>query len=458
MSDPISIGHKPHDLSDGLFQATLLSPNPPKNVGDTLNLTDYKKSAKADPILYWGEKNNYPQELDAILRKCGVLEAGLLLSGDYLIGQGTYLYTEFLDADNQVQQKIILDTEISDELDSMGYENYRHIASRDYLKWGNIWPIYKMNDGRDIVQIKIHDSIFCRLEKPNASTAEIENMYVSGQWANLDFAKNADAYAKQLKQWVTKYKMLKDFQIIAQMEAQPQVFDFAQHIKLHTSGSYYGRVPWHAVYESGWVDISVSVPQMKRRLFKNSMTLNYIVKVHEDYWKQRYSTWANMTPKEKEEAIKSKQREIEDNLVGESKAYKTLFISYKTDPRSGAAVYSLEIELVDNKLKEGTHIPDAQIADAQIVFALLVDPSLFGMSAPGSSNQTGSGSNIREASLALQARLKPHQDLINQPFYVIAEQKGWKARYKGLKIGTKGYVINTLDQKAASNSKTTTAK
>lgn len=446
----IEVGTKSIDLSKGLFQANLISPLPPKN-SNTLNLTDYKTASKQQPVLFWGAKNNYPQELDELGRKSGVLEAGLLLSGDYMIGQGTYLYTEEVNDKGEIIQKNIVDAEISDYLEAVGYEAYRDSASREYLRWGNIFPIYKMNDKREVVQLYLPDTMFSRLEKPDATSAEIENMYVSAQWANMDFSKNADQYAKDLKAWVKKYKLLKQFDPVGQMMAMTNVFDFAQHIKLHTSGAYYGRCPWHAIYESGWLDISISVPQMKRRLFKNSMTLNYIVKVHEKYWKERYEGWANFDAEEKKEKIKAKQKEIEDNLVGESKAYKTLFVSFDTDS-NGNAIYSLEIELVDNKLKEGTHIPDAQIADAQIVFALLVDPSLFGMSAPGSSNQTGSGSNIREASLALQARLQPHRDLINRPFYVLAEMKGWKEKYPGLKLGTKGYVINTLDQRAASSS------
>lgn len=455
----IEFGNKSLDLSEGLFEASLSSPLAPKT-SDSLDLSNYKESFKNLPILYWGPQNDYPQLLDDLERKSGVMEAGLQLSGDYLIGQGIYLYVDKLDETTQeVVQQQIVDPEITDDLEAVGYEAYRQAASREYLKWGNAWPIYKMDQSRKIVQLKIFDSPFCRLERPHPVTTEIENLYVSAQWQNMDFTKNADLYSKQLGKWMKKYKLLKPFNVIAQMQAQPKIFDFAQHIKMHTSGAYYGRAPWHAVFESGWLDISVSVPQMKRRLFKNSMTLNYHIKIHEDYWKEKYGadTWTDFTPEEKMDKIKAKQKELEDNVIGENKSYKTLFSAFKTDV-NGKQIYSIEIEMVDNKLKEGTHIPDAQIADAQIVFALLVDPSLFGMSAPGSSNQTGSGSNIREASLALQARLNPHRDLINQPFYVLAEQRGWKKKYPGLKIGTKGYIINTLDQRAPAASQTTKQK
>jgi hypothetical protein len=449
MSKVIEIGSKSLDLSAGLFTQAAASPNPPATQMKELNLSDYKKEFRLNPVLFWGEKNDYPQLLDEVAEQSGVLEAGLQLSGDHMVGQGLFIYQEKVE-NNEVKMIEVEDTEIMDFLYDIGYEDYYDKGCREYLRWGNVFPIIRLDKSRQIAEIKLFDTPHCRLERPHPENAIIQNLWVSAQWGNSIFD-NAPAKYKGI--WTQKYKLLKPRRMTDQIIAQPAVFDFAMHIKYHTSGKYYGRVPWHACYKNGWLDISVSVPTMKRRLFKHSMTLNYIINVHEDYWQGKFGDeWATFDQAQKYEKMKEKQLEIERNLIGENNAYKTLFSSFTTDT-NGKAVYALDIEVIDNKIKEGTHIPDAQIADAQIVFALLTSPALFGMVTPGS--EAGSGSNIREASLAMNARMKPHQEKVNQPFYVIAEMKNWLDKYPGLKIGTRQFIINTLDQKAPAALQTT---
>lgn len=449
----IQIRSKDNHMTKGLFNRNQATAAPPKATFQKINTESYSKAFDADPILFWGKKNNYPQILDLEARKCNVLEAGLMVISDHMYGQGLFLYREKWENNERVIEEVY-DAEIMSWIKESGYAKYYFHACKEYTRWGNIWPIFLLNDQKKIAKIRLYDSAFCRLEKPDPKTGEINKIYVSAQWGEPSFKLSSKEVPENMKVWVKTFTLLDEWdpavKILTHQDKQ-----YAMHIKHPSSGQHYGRVPWHAAYENRWTSISISVPEMKMRLFEYAMTLNFIAYIDNDYWRNVYGEeWDSWDSEIRKSKIAKKQKEIEDNLIGKDNAFKTLFASMKYDKNSGKDYKSIIIEVIDTKLKEGNYIPDAQVADGQIMFSLTVDPSLLGLSVPGGKNSAGSGSNIREASLALNARMKPHRDLIHSPFYVASEINKWNPE---IKIGVRDYIINTLDQRAVTAKKDVTA-
>jgi hypothetical protein len=446
--EPIQVIARNNTMVPTVLMKTPASPSAPAIDIDEVNTEKYIDTYKANPVLYWGLNNTYPQLLDEDSEKCNVLEAGLEVLSSYMYGQGLYLYTEEV-VDGELVKKIVNDPTIESFLDKSNVNDYLVRACKDYPRYGNIWPLYiKSKDAKTIARIQLQDSPFCRLERHNPATGTIDNMYISAQWNRPSFIPTKDFLAKN-KQWVKKYPLMTRFDELNQLtykyKKEPVV---AQHIKMFTSGKDYGRSPWHSAYENGWVYNSISVPEMKKRLIEYAMTINYVAYIHNEYWKDTINGFESFSDKEQKAAVKRKQEEIEKYLLGKDNAWKTLFASMKTDA-SGKEIKSIIIETIDNKMREGDQfVTDSQVADGHILFSLTLDPGLIGFVVSGGKSSGGSGSNIREASLALQARLKMHRDNILRPLYVVRDYNGWNPK---IKFGLKDYVINTLDQRATTS-------
>lgn len=448
----VNAGTINRDLSQGLFTESKLSPNPPAEDFSPLNIEDKSKS-NSSPVLFWGPNNDYAQQLSEIKSKCNVLESALEVKGDLFIGRGLFLYQE----DYQNDRKIIeinMPTEIEDAWDASNINHYIDTAMRDFITWGNVWPLFYLSKTRKISQIRMYDAVFNRLARPNPATGIFEHIYVSSQFGVNGFS-ISEPIDKELKPYVKKIPLLDNFSPERQMrDSKAKVF--ALHVKNHTSGKAYGRVPWHSAYENGWVEISSSVPKMKSRIYQNIMNLSQIIYIHKKLWETTYGDkWGTMDQVEKNKAIKKKQQEIEKNLVGMDESGKSLFSGMDNDS-AGNIIKSIIIESIDSPFKDGNLLTDAMQADTQVLNSVGIDPTILGMVSPGGGKQSaGSGSNIREAIQAISARSYPTRQKILQPLYTWMKYEGWDKKYRTsgehlgpIKIGLRDFVINSLDLQA----------
>lgn len=442
MSEDISFHVRENTTNSGIF-SEIYSPNPPKDKIKEVTIDNLELVFQSNPILYWGRMNAFPQEILPEIEKCSVLEIGLKVLADFCLGQDLYYYTESIDETGNRVVKEIIDEEIESWLRNSRFTQFLDKATREYFKWGNIFPIYMLNTDKKVALVDIKDTPFMRLEKPNTNSFEIENVYYSQQWGKRGFTVDIATLKNRI---AIKLPLLGEFGIPAQLATGNQ-FTYCQHIKMHSSGSHYGRAPWHAAYLNGWVGISSALPEMKKRLFNDSITINYIVYVHKEYWLSKYGQeWNTYSPEKRIGIIEEFQKSVEKNLVGKKNAYNTIFSSMDTT-RDGSQIKTVEIVTIDNKLREGNLIPESHQADYMVLTSLGLDPNLMGVVIPGGKSSGGSGSNIREAMIALQGRLRPDRENILQILYNVAEVNGWTKKYTGLKFWFKDWTINTLDNR-----------
>lgn len=439
------------------LMAARATPNPPADQDKPvdnwkdINTTNYRMGFMRSPVLYWGALNDYPQILSGVMAKTNVLEAGLGVLADIFMGRGLFMYKEVFTKGVRSVEEIEMPAEITEAFMRSNINEYIDMATREILRWGNIFPLYFMDRKRNIAQVRMFDTVWNRLERPNPDSGTIDNIYVSAQWGLNNFVVSNPKLDPKLAEWVQKYPLVDNFDAATQMKLGFGSYTFAQHIKIPVSGLHYGRVPWHAAYENGWVNISSAVPEMKAAIFKNSLTIPYKISIHKDYWTSQYTPegWAGFTVAERSAKIKAKQKEIEETLIGANNQGKSIFSSMNTDV-NGNVVYTIMIEAIDNKLKDGVLIPDAQGADSQIMFSLALDPGLMGLVVPGATGgqSAGSGSNIREALLAASARSYPIRQKVLTPLYVWSQYAGWQKKYGPFKFGLRDFIINTLDKAA----------
>lgn len=437
-----------------VVKAGAKSPLPPK---DNVRLDSYKDTWEKMPILCWGKDNKYPYHLDAEAKKSTVLQGGLKVLSDHMRGQSLSLARPVFKNGQRILEEVE-DNEVMDELYEIGYYEYWHDACHELPMWGNMWPIFFMNDKRDISLIKVNDGTYNRLQRAAPKTGRIENFYVSAQWGTgIHHDITASVIPDALKPYINEYPLLDRYNYTNELSYTTTKKSFGAHVKYNTSGAIYGRAPWHSLYENRFLAISGQVPQMLIRYYEAMMTIRYLFYINEQWSKDSLFKNTNGSEEEKKKKLKELQQSYEDNLKGTGNALKSLMLSFKMI--NGKEEKSVMIETLDNKLSEGDHIPSSQLADGQTLFALGVDPSLLGVVVPGGKQSAGSGSNIREASLALQMRLRPDRELAHLPFYIWRDYKFRDTKDKQKKqlvIICKDYIINTLDQRAPAAAQETT--
>ena len=441
-------------------------PDPNIKSPEEVNTTDYLKQWVQQPVNFWGEDNKFPIQLDEEMQKCNILEAGLKRLGDTMYGQGLFLYEYYVENNKRLIREID-DPDVYAFLDRITYNDYFRKACKELPTYGNIVPMHRLTEDGKYGQIYMYDTYWCRQEKRNIKTKRIENIYVTAQWwRGVQWLLPDGVIPDSLKNWIYKFPMLNDFDPAVQLQAASQLKDgpreYAQWLKYPTSGWDYGRAPWHAAYRNRWTGIAASIPSMKVRLTEYALTINYMIGIHEDFWKSKYKDWNN--PKKWNEDAKAAEitryhGEIEKNLAGKDNAFKSIFYSiYQRG--DGTIIPSIKIDPVNNQMRTSmdSYIPDVQMANGEVLGAIGLDPSMLGYVVPGGKQSGGSGSNIREAMLALNAWLKPDRDLINKPFYVARDTNWPDGSKKNVMIGVRDYVIDTLDLVPPVTGHTTTPK
>jgi hypothetical protein len=202
---------------------------------------------------------------------------------------------------------------------------------------------------------------------------------------------------------------------------------FAWHTGFPTPGKIYYSRPWHLglFKEDGWMDVSADVPKIVRAMQKNQVRIKYTIAIPETYFRMRHSDWDTMDNGKRQAIFDAKVSELNESLTGTSNVYKSVSYVFKENEITGAALGLIRIESVDDKIKEGTWVPDSFAADQQIVQGLGMDPSQIGLSPQSGKMGAGSGSDKRESFNILIDLNTPEQRQILEPLNFVADFNKW---------------------------------
>lgn len=441
-------------LARGVFNASAM-PDAPAIPIESINTESYTKSFQANPVLFWGENNDFPDRLWEVARKAGIARRAAKVMSQLMYDQGILAYREVPTTKGYPTIEVVSDARINDFLERIQVNTYLADSARDYVTYGNVWPVLQLNSKRKIAKIKVPPARYCRLERPNPKTANIENFYISAQWKR-GISLQKGKIPENLQGWVQKVKLYQYEDLLALMKTKKSEYNFGLHLKEVSSDSEYGDSPWHSTYYNGWLDIAGSVPELKKRLFLYAMTINYTIYIDDKFWETQFGAdWTTKyTAEERDKMVKNVQQSIEDNLLGKENAFKTIFsnIRYMADGKERKAII---IEAIDNKLREGTFIPDNLHANSEIVAAFGVDRSLFGATVFGEKVNSGSGSPIREARNNTIAMMELDRQLLLQPLRVAHLYEGLPS---DIKYGFKAFIINRLDGRDEGQTTTATTQ
>jgi hypothetical protein len=390
-------------------------------------------------VVQWGSNNLYPQDFyNKKFLKNGAAVGGISILKSTHHGNGFQLYKEDVDPNSG---EIIIKNQLLKsfpEIKKFVRDNklpkfwFEKITDQSLFQIAFTEHVLSANQ-EQIVRVKRQKAAHCRFAKMDDS-GRIPYVFINTDWSNnkkeltavVDFI-DGNMTAQEIKDYC---KLKKIYNFIT-----------ATYYPL-VNENYYPNADWHAVDRSGWIDVANSVPELKKALFENQMHFKYIVYVSDLYFESFYKEeWDDFDAAKRQSMREQLATAIDDHMSGNKASGRSLVSPIIEE--NGKFAKGIEVEPVDNKLKDGSYLPDASAANSEILFAIGVNPAIIGAGTPGGSNLGGSGSNIREAYTVLSASLVPRRNTTLEDWELWRDYNGWD---EDLEAGFPNVNLTTLDK------------
>ena len=375
---------------------------------------------------FWGPDDRRPQQILEAVKKNVVASSGLEWLVNAFYGGGLVTFRKEVS-----NGKETLYREDFQEFEDFREENFfdetLEALITDATYFGFKVPEFYLGQGKysnKIIKASSLDTSFSRWGKMEPGGRSINKLFYSAQFPDA-----------------------KDYQI----DSSP-VFDFtkpyANRKFVYRSNYvgpgrlYYPQRAWHSIIDSGWIDISNSIPGVKQSLLKNAMSIKYHIRIPKSYWSDKYKNWDKLTPEDQKKIRTEEMHRMNDFLTGKDNVMKTFFSHYAVDRRTGKEIPGWEIIKIDNSIPDGTLTVDQAEANAMILFALNLDPTLKGAGLPNNKQSAGSGSDKREAKEIFISNLGLQRRRFLDWLYFLRKFNEWP---RHMEFGFKDTILTTLD-------------
>lgn len=378
-------------------------------------LPDDLEDSRSLDVAYWGTKNDFPQQVEKHIESNPDLGNVLQYKALKLYSYGLTYKAMIQDEDGNAKYIDLIIPEIERWL--RRNRQYFLKACIDITKYYNIFPQLVLSlDRQRIEYLKCCETKECRYEVMDKSLGYSKRVFLSPNWHQ----------GGQLSDdKVVKIPVVNPLYFPPELlRERRDGLNYVMPISFPTGKKYYQLATWNTIIASKWLELANSIPKFKLALMNNQVTLKYHVQMP-DYWMEwKYPKFKTLGKDEQKRLIDAEIKKFDDFLVGVEKTGKSITSVFKTDPATGKEWPGWRITPIDDKLKDGKYIEDAQEATTKIYSAANVDPALGGVT-PGRSGTNRNGSDKREAGNELYTTLYAFEELICQPLEYITEYNGW---------------------------------
>lgn len=350
-------------------------------------------SFKEKEFVCWGPDNRYPDEAVRVIGKTGVLSTAIGFKSRTSFGQGVVpMDVSGYSENGEMQLTPCQDKDIQLYFRSYEFRQYMSNAFRDLFKFGNCFPIFYFNeDGTKIVRLILRNARHCRISKDKQWLCVYPNYDES-------FPTEKDTEVIRMLDEDDPFLELDLLNIQGKLKGRPVAFPRIRNY--FSNNDYYGIPDWDAAWKSGWVDIAHRIPQFLAKSYANAMTLMWHIQIPDDYWENHFPENEYPDKNKKKQAIEEAMQEIEDSLCGVENANKALFSEYSVEEYAKVPK-EWKIERLKNEIDAKERLSTSAAANSEILFSLMLNPSVLGAGMPGGAyaGNAGSGSDIRESFL-----------------------------------------------------------
>ena len=392
-------------------------------------------------IAPWGADNQFPSKLLKAVKLNGAASGGLGILKSVHYGKGLTFYSH-----QEKEGKRVVVPEFLEDHPEM---NSFYVSNKIGLKYPEIiadleilgiaFPTYILSkDFKRMISVGRQKAAWCRRELMNPKTGHSEHVYIKSSWEDETTA-DAVKIASVDPEW--------SFEEIKAYCQEKGIYEFILPIHYPMMDeSYYPHNSWHCAYYNGWIEVSNSIPKLKKYLFENQLNIKFMVYISQDYFKDEYGDdWDDKDkyPLEKKKEIqKALVTAIDKHLSGNEASGRSMY-SRKIMDMQGNWVNGIEVTPLDNKIKDGSFLPEASAANSEVLFALAVDASLIGSEVPGGKMGAGSGSDKRVAFNILAALFHTKRMVSLQLWAII---HAWNEYGLDIHFKFENMLLTTLDK------------
>lgn len=418
------------------------------NGSEASHTTSKPNSKDGKKYIEWGDSDKFPTTLAKAVRKNGSASSAMRVKERTHYGNGLTLYKN---GKSEGGKKVVEFVPIEEEpeiemfLKKIRYKLFLQETIKD-LEWFNIaFPEFVLSvDRKSIASVRRQKTAWCRYAAPNAK-GFVDHIYVSSKFGNVSSIDLEDKeYVSEIpliNPYLTKEEII---EYCIEKNIDRFVIPFGYPL---SDESFYPEADWHSILNSGWLDVANSVPEYKLNIFKNQVSIKYLIEIDERYFEKTYQEEWHKYPLEQKLAIrKDIIQTITDELSGNKNSGKSISSIMFTDSNDNQ-ISAVKITPIDDKFKDGSYLPEAEAANSEVLFAMGVDPSVIGAGIPGGKLGAGSGSDKRVAFNIMQALKTSDRDVSLSVLEFIQDFNSWNPK---IKFAYENTEITTLDKNPTS--------
>lgn len=419
---------------------------PAAPAGGAAPTTPIDKNTASGLLAPWGPGNDFPQQVLADIAKSTILGPVLDWKTRAVYGKGIIYgtVTGYKPDGSEIFQRtkdpVVEAFFRSSNLHRFGFEGLQGLFT-----FATAFPeLVISRDRSQITSLCIQDTAFGRYSAQAPGQAVPPSLHISANWPN---AAPGDGYTTTVPVLDPYYGG------VEALRADKRGFKYIYPLSIPSAGNaIYQLIAWNAIRKSGWLDVAQAIPEFKKQLFINQLSIKYLIEADIRYWEWKYPDWKEKKESERKQCIAAELDAFEKTMSGTGGAGKSIMTVTMPDPQNpGATLKVFTVTAIDDKIKSGQYVEDSQEASSHIYTALQVDPTLSGIS-PGKGIGSGSGSDKRVAFNAFVATHSFYQDLILEVLHFVRDYNGWNPELEFRFLNPE---INTLDEKSESSSNST---
>jgi len=394
---------------------------------------DVTVKGKIYKVVPWGEDNDLPQQIIEKVGKSPDMSTGMLFNINVGFGQGIIPVKKEIDEKGEIKLIPVLDNiEINTFFQDNDINGYFLEQLTDMNYFFNTFPEVILNqdtpEKRKIVEIESKEAAFSRWEEMD-DDGNIQHHLYSNKWDEGTQKENEIIATPAL----SRKRPILDLKRRIGREAYPDLkkkddkkYRYIVPVNFPTPGRfYYQKAYWYSLIESGWYDFAVAIPEFKKYIIQNGMTIKYMIYIDDKYFPDLFQS-EGITDEEAQKArMKKEFKNLQDFVTKISNSGKSMISFTKSLPNHpDKKIYKIEIKAVANEFKGGEYLDDSAEVSNMIAYSLGVHPSLIG-AVPGGSKGGYSGTDKRELFIIKQTLLKPIVDRLLMPLYLVKAINKW---------------------------------
>lgn len=373
----------------------------------------------AGGVAYWGDDNNYPNDIVADVKKTSVLSSALYwVSKAWYSGGLVYGSLQM----SEDKKKVELIRSINTEIESFLARNfittkYLPLISLHYITFWNVFSQLVLNPDRSkIIALRAFKSPWCRISPQDEKSRRNTTAYVN---SNSTYGFQKDAYTLEQPLVDTEFMPVESLRL--RSDGSQYIYKVSgPGLDEHT----YPRAHWQAVRDSKWLALANQIPIFKNAFLKHQLSPSKHVEIHEEYWSHKYADqWDGFDAKEKFAKKKAEYEFIGKCLNDVENAGKGLFTSKWTDD-AGTEIHGITITELKNEGVSGLYNEDSQEANSHILYAIGFSGNLIGAT-PSKTLGAGSGSDKNADWNILVRNSKPEQDMVLEVLNFVSQYNNW---------------------------------